>query len=300
MTTDANGAPQGESQEQTPKQETVAEGSAPFNAAEAFAGLEEDNRAWLTKQGFIGDNGNLTAEGFAKLGKHVYHQEKLVGGSIRIPGKDATPEERNAFLDKLGRREPDKYELVVPKDLPEELPYDGETAKAFRTKAHELGLTQEQAAGIHDWYAGQTVETYKGIAAQTATQKAEKAKAAVTSLEKEWGPIDGETAKANLQFADKVLEAGDPETITDLQAYGLIGPNKEIFSAPLAKLFAKVGSALFKEGEVLKGNPSKIGNPFDDKNPNMTEQMRMWKADPDHARSLMAAAGKKPSDFGLA
>lgn len=299
MTTDANGASQGDSQEQT-SQATGAEGSASFDAAAALAGLEPDNREWLAKQGFVSDTGNLTVEGFTKLGKHVHNQEKLIGNAIRIPGKDATPEEREAFLNKLGRPPAaDKYELTVPKDLPPELPYDGEAAKAFTSKAHELGLTQAQAAGLHDWFAGQQVETFKGYATQQVEQKSAKAKAAVTMLEKEWGPLDGDTAKAQLQFADKVLEAGDPETISDLQAYGLIGPNKEIFSAPLAKLFAKVGSALFKEGELLKGNPANIGNPFDDKSFNLTEQMRITKSDPDHARSLITAAGKKPEEFGL-
>lgn len=272
------------------------EGST-FDVTEALAGLEADNREWLSKQGYITD-GKLDAAGVAKLGKQLHAQEKLLGNAIRIPGKDATPEERNAFLNKLGRPETaDKYAFSVPKDMPEELPYDGEAAKAYAKEAHELGLSQEQASKLHDWFIQSQTATVKGFGEQQLAQKTEKAKAAVKTLEAEWGPIDGETAKANLQFADRVLAEAEPETLADLQAFGIIGPNKEIFSAPLAKLFAKVGAAIYREGSILKGDNTRVGNPFE--SDNQTEQMRIYKADPQHALSLIAAAGKKPADFGI-
>lgn len=289
----AAAAPAGSQQEGTNGK--GAEGSA-FDATTAFAELDTDNRDWLTKQGFIAEN-KFDA---AKLAKQAYNQEKLLGNAIRIPGKDATPEEREAFLNKLGRpATADKYEFSMPKDLPAELPYDGEAAKAYAQQAHKLGLTKEQAAGLHDWFAGQQVEQYKGITGQQAEVKTAKAKAAVDQLSKEWGPIDGETAKANLAFADKVLSEAEPETLKDLQEYGIIGPNKEVFSASLAKLFAKVGAALYKEDGVLKGRGAVIDNPFDPKSENVSAQMAAIKNDPDHAKALIAAAGKKPSDFGL-
>src|SRR5690606_27652501 len=100
--------------------EVNGQGSA-FDFETTFAGLEADNRDWLAKQGYN------TADAVVKLGKQVYAQERLLGNAIRVPGKDATQEEREAFLNKLGRPEtPDAYEFAVPKDLPEHLPYDGE------------------------------------------------------------------------------------------------------------------------------------------------------------------------------
>lgn len=269
-------------------------GSGADTNDDAFAGLETDNREWLTKQGFITDGkADLT-----KLGKQVYQQEKLLGGAIRIPGKDATPEERDAFLNKLGRPEtPDKYEFTVPKDLPEELPYDGEGAKEYGSKAHELGLTKTQAAGLHDWWAGKQVEAAKGLKEAEVAQKTELAKKSATDLATAWGPLDGETAKANLQFADRVLDEAEPGTLEELQGFGILGPNKEVLSSGLAKLFAKVGTALFKEDGVLKGNSARIGNPFE--GGNLTEQMAAYKNDPELAYSLISAAGKKPEDFGL-
>lgn len=278
----------------TPTPAPNAEGSA-FDATKAFAELDADNREWLTKQGFI------AADKFdaAKLAKQAYNQEKLLGNAIRIPGKDATPEEREAFLNKLGRpAAATDYKFELPKDLPAELPYDGEAAKAYATKAHQLGLTKEQAAGLHDWFAGQQVEQFKGLTGQQAEVKTAKAKAAVEQLTKEWGPIDGETAKANLAFADKVIGEADPDMLKDLQEYGIVGAKKEIYSASLAKLFAKLGAAVYKEDGVLKGRNSPIGNPFEGDG-NLSQQMAVWKNDPDHARALITAAGKKPSDFGL-
>lgn len=276
---------------------TSAEGSA-FDVTTALAGLDADNREWLTKQGFVKD-GKITAEDLTKLSKQTFNQDKLLGNAIRIPGKDATQEERDAFLTKLGRpATAADYKFELPKDLPEELPYDGEVAKAYASEAHKLGLTKEQAAGLHDWFAKQQVDTYKGYSGAQAAEKSSMAKAAVGELEKEWGPIGGETAKANLEFADRVLGEADPQTLLDLQKFGIIGPEKEIYSASLAKLFAKVGTALYKEAGVLKGNPSRIGNPFEGEG-NLSDQMKVWKSDPDHARALMTAAGKKPADFGL-
>lgn len=273
---------------------TSAEGSA-FDVTTAFAGLDADNREWLTKAGYVVD-GKFDA---AKLAKQTFNQEKLLGNAIRIPGKDATQEERDAFLNKLGRpAKADEYKFELPKDLPAELPYDGEVAKAYASEAHKLGLTKEQATGLHDWFAKQQVETFKGYSGAQAAEKTGMAKAAVGELEKEWGPIDGETAKANLEFADRVLGEADPQTLIDLQKFGIIGPGKEIYSASLAKLFAKVGSALYKESGILRGNPSRIGNPFEGEG-NLSEQMKVVKDDPAHALALITAAGKKPADFGL-
>jgi hypothetical protein len=59
-----------------------------------------------------------------------------------------------------------------------------------------------------------------------------------------------------------------------------------------------LGVALYKEDGVLKGNASQIGNPFEGEG-NLTAQMAIWKKDPETAKSLMQAVGKKPSDFGL-
>lgn len=263
--------------------------------AQAFAELEPESRAWLEKQGFLG------ADGAKRLGQHVINQEKLLGNAIRIPGKDAKPEEREAFLNKLGRPEKaEGYEFAVPKDLPESLPYDGERATEFKTFAHSIGLTQAQAAQMHDWYVGRTVADHGNAGKAAQNRMTEKAKAETAKLEKLWGPLDSPTAKANLEFGHRFLtNAGNAEVMADLKAHGLVGEDGIILSAPIAQLFANAGAALYKEGEVLRGDKGRIDNPFADKTENVTEQMRLVKGDRGLALSLIVAAGKKPEDFGL-
>ncbi len=267
-----------------------------FDAGKAFEGLEADNLDWLQKQ-------NLATDPKA-LAKHAFNQEKLLGSAIRVPGKDAPKEEIDAFLNKLGRPETaDKYELKAPEKMPEGLPYDGEFAKDFRTKAHELGLTQAQAAALHDMYVGRVTQSFAGQAEAAKAAQTDRANKAVEELEKIWGPLDGTTAMANLEIADKVFThtKGGDQFLAALQDQGLIGPNKEILDARIAPFIAGIGGALYQEDNVLRGDPSVVGNIFDEKAPefNVTEQMKLAKADPARALSLIRAAGKKPEDFHL-
>lgn len=265
----------------------------PF-AALAFTDEDKDIRDWVTKTGFKAPK---------EIVKSAYEQQKLLGSSIRVPGKDATQEERDAFLNKLGRpAEAKDYAFEPPKDLPEDLPYDGERANEFRGVAHKLGLTGEQAKGLHDWFASKTVEDFKGLSGQKAEQAAAVAKSETDKLVKEWGPLDGEQMRTNLAQADKVLrEVGGDEVLAEFQRVGLIGSEgKVIQSAPIAKMLAKLGGALFTEDQVLRGRPDRLNNPFSEgKEFNVSAQMKLIKEDRDLALSFISAAGKKPSDFGL-
>jgi hypothetical protein len=268
-----------------------------FDAGKAYEGLEADNLGWLQK------NEALLKDPKA-LAKHAFNQEKLLGNAIRIPGKDATPEEREAFLNKLGRPEkPDGYQFTVPKDLPEGLPYDGERAKAFAAKAHALGIPQDAAAGLHDWFMQDSVNAFKGMGEASAAAMQERGAAETEKLVKEWGPLEGDTARANFEIADKVFTQvpGGPEFLAELQSLKLVGPNKEILSAPVAKMLAALGTALYTEDGVLRGKADVIGNPFDKKGTsfNLTSAMQIAKEDPDRARSLITAAGGKPDEWGL-
>lgn len=263
----------------------------------ALAELPEDNRQWLSKQGFD------KAENLSKLARHAHEQEKLIGSSIRVPKDDAPPEERDAFLTKLGRpADAEGYDFEVPDALPESLPYDGERAGEFKAKAYELGLSKKQAAALHDWFVGTAVDDFTNAEGQQAEAMAELAVFETKKLEKVWGPLTGETAKANMEFANRFIrETGGEALVEALKRRGLIGPNKEILDETIAVSFATAGASLFKEGDVLRGQTGNVlGNPFADGDAyNETEQAKIVRRDPDEARALIAAAGKKPSDVGL-
>lgn len=297
--TPTEGTPAGDGETGTPdgaSPDPNGGSSAPEgNGADFFSALDdEDTREWLQKVGVTD---------LPSLAKKAREQERLLGSAIRVPGKDATDEERQAFLNKLGRPQtPDAYEFNVPADLPEDLPYDGERAASFRTKAHELGLTAAQAANLHDWFIGETVQDYRGMASQQAESVSQKAQAETEKLIQIWGPLDGDVARAELEFADRALQlAGGDAAVEEFKAYGLIAQDgKTILSAHLAQTFANIGKALFKEDSVLKGNRDMLGNPFaDGEDHDLTKAMAIYKQDKNRALSLIAAAGKKPSDFGI-
>lgn len=265
----------------------------PFEAL-GFSDEDKDIREWITKTGFKGPK---------ELAKSAHEQSKLLGNSIRIPGKDATQEERDAFLNKLGRpAEAKDYSFEPPKDLPDDLPYDGERANRFRDVSHKLGLTAEQAKGLHDWFATETVEDFKGLGGKRAEQQLAIAKDETSKLVKEWGPLDGEQMRTNLAQADKFLrDVGGDEAIAEFKRVGLIGDEGKIIqSAAIAKMFAAAGRALYTEDQILRGRPDRLDNPFAAGDGfNVTAQMKLIKDDRDLALSFISAAGKKPSDFGL-
>lgn len=270
-------------------------GSADAGAGTAFAALDEDTRGWLQTKGLTGVDA---------LAKSARESEKLLGSMVKLPGKDATPEEREAFLNKLGRPEKvDGYQFTPPKDLPEGLPYDGDRAKAFAGVAHKLGITQEQAVGLHDWFMADSVNAFQGMGEAQKAAMQQRGTAATEALVKEWGPLDGETAQANFEIADKVFTQvpGGQDFLNELKTLGVVGPNKEILSVPIAKMLAAIGTALYTEDGVLRGKTDVIGNPFDDKGAsfNLTAAMKIAKEDPDRARSLITAAGSKPDAWGL-
>lgn len=264
--------------------------------SDTFAALDigEDNREWLAKSGF---------KSVDDVVKSAYEQSKLLGNAVRVPGKDAKPEEVEAFYEKLGRpKTADEYDFRPPESLPENLPYDGERAKSFAGLAHKIGLSKAQAAAVHDWAVENAVNDFNGYSAQSAEERTTVAKAETAKLEKLWGPLDGDAMRVNLGFADKVIrELGGDEVLSEFQRVGLIGSEGSvIMSAPIAVMLSKIGSALYKEDGVVRGRPDRIGNPFAEGDGfNVTAQMKIVREDKDHAMALIAAAGKKPEDFGL-
>lgn len=272
-----------------------AEGSEPKAPVNHFEGLEKDNLTWLEKTGLDKDLG--------KLAKTAYEQEKLVGASVRLPGEKATDEDRAKFWNKLGRpEEAEKYEFAVPDKMPENLPYDGDRATAFKGFAHSIGLSQSQAAELHDYFVADEVKRFEGAAESEKGTQTATAQTVTDALIKRWGPLDGEQAKTNLELGDKaLLGTFGPEGIAELKALGAISEDGMILSEHLAVGFAKLGAALFKEDGQLRGDAAGTTNPFEEgDNFNLTDAMAMVKKDPDKALVMIAAAGKKPKDFGLA
>ena len=289
--TDANGATDIGNPETTETQQGQGQ---PPEAVDHFAELDEATRDWVKTR----HEGNIT-----KLAKQAFELDKFAGSAIQLPKADATPEELGKFYQKLGRPDTaDKYELTVPKDMPENLPYDEDTAKWFRDMAFEKGLTQAQAAALHDEFVAKQVSMAEGFGATMTDNVKSVVDKANTDLQAAWGDPKGETYKANLEMAGRFFDAIDEDGSLqgELAKAGLVGPEGEVLVSALAKGFAKAGMALFTEGGTLSETSDSLNgvNPFAEGG-NLTDAMKVVKADPDKARTLIKVAGADPKSYGL-
>ena len=119
--------------------------------------------------------GEATLQKFNDVGaiaKSYIELEKMNGNSIRLPAKDAKPEDLQKWRDEQGPKlmphlptlgfdlpppSPDKYDLKVPEG------FDKNLEKGFRETAHKLGLPASKVQGILDFYQAQTQEQMKSM-----------------------------------------------------------------------------------------------------------------------------------------
>lgn len=173
-----------------------------------------------------------------EMGKAFLDTEGKLAGTITIPGEKATDEDRAAFYAKLGRPEaPDKYTFTKPADLPADVPYDPAVETAFKSLAHQQGLTDKQAGELHGWY-------YNLVkSGQEMQQKAEKeaTEKAVNTLKDEW---KGDAFKENTQLAVRAFQkfGGDEAKsfIENTKINGLALGDHPTF----LKIFANIGKAI--------------------------------------------------------
>jgi hypothetical protein len=159
--------------------------------------------AWIAQlDGDLQKNERFTQfKTISEMGKTLLDLE---GNSIRIPGENATAEERKAFYAKLGVPEAaDKYELDDPKL---EKHYTAEADKMLRQVLLNAEVSKKGAKVIHQAF----VDMLKG--GITAQQKAETDRltaeqtvidGAVNTLKDTW---KGETFKANTELAHRAFK----------------------------------------------------------------------------------------------
>lgn len=130
--------------------------------------------------------------------KAYVNLEAMVGNSVRIPSDDASPEAKNEFLNKikdiegilikdsddfytkLGRPETsDAYKFEIEQTRVNQVPGLSEDLAEFQTKAHELGLTQEQASALVDMRIQGMTQSEESLIAERD--------ASVDALKKTWG-----------------------------------------------------------------------------------------------------------------
>ena len=149
-----------------------------------------------------------TADDLAK--SYINLESKISAKGVLLPGENATPEEREKFLNAIGRPEsPDAYKLNEVEGLHESIKPTPETTAAFQAEAHKMGFTNEQANQLNGWYLKQVsaMAQAQEKADLEAMQKAE------TALRADWG----EKFEANKNMVAKMmLGAGGEEAIQAL------------------------------------------------------------------------------------
>lgn len=194
---------------------------------------------------------------FAGLIKTAVHGQKALGASIRLPGKDAKPEDvARAKEDILGKLrtagmldgapgKPEDYGIEIP-EVAAVLGWDHESFGAFLGEMHKVGATKTQ---IETAIKAYEAFTQRGIAAEKAERDRVQGE-----LSREWGP----NYKPNVGLANKAVQSLDAE----IGAKGeLIGYLQTVGAAdhPLVvKAMAWLGKSMWEHG-VIDGVSGMVG-----------------------------------------
>lgn len=185
-----------------------------------------------------------------ELGKSYKSLEQLLGKD-RIPVPQAEDDEDGwqRWYAAGGRPEkPDDYELERP-SLPDDLPYDEELEKSFRTYAHVNGLNKKQTKNIFDAFVKTQTERHSAWSTQQKQARAQSEQA----LRREYG----NQYEAKVQAAKSALsQYADPDYLKWLDETGH-GNDPRVIRA-----WIKVGSEMGGDTK-LKGTVQPVAQPAD-------------------------------------
>lgn len=175
-----------------------------------------------------------------KLAKSYVHAVRKLGAPsdelVRMP-KDATPEQMAEVYERLGRpNSPDEYVLDSQNEI----------TGQYKQIAHQLGLNQQQAQTLHDWYNENI-----GSQEQQMTQAREQQEVEwLRSLQQEWG---GDFEK-NASYASRAFrQFADEAAVQAMNETGL-GNHPSVL-----KMFAQIGRMLSEDGSLHSGDGMQLG-----------------------------------------
>jgi len=177
-------------------------------------------------------------------------QHKRLSASIRVPGKDAKPEEIVEYRKRIGVPEtPDAYKFELPNGR-EATDADKAFQKAMAETFHAVNITAEQAAALNKKWNDHVVTSVKAV------QDADKAYAERTQaeLKTKWG-ADYDTNVTFSKRAAQTIFAEDYDAARALEDKS----GRFIFDNPIMlKAFAKLGREMGEDG--LRGGAMSDGD----------------------------------------
>lgn len=272
--------------------QAAANGSDAAGATSFLSGLSEGNRKIAETKGWT------APEHLDKVFSSYAELEGKVGQSLQVPKSDASPEEWNKFYSRAGRPEsPDKYEFKRPENLPADLPYSDDLAKASKAWMFEAGTNPKQAQVLHDKFVGYMAEQQRAHQARIA----QAVETTHETLVKDWGgPPESEAFKTKHALADRA--AKKLGIVDDLKGAGILLQDGSLTNPQIAKALAAIGEAMFREDTIDgEGGGSTGENPFKrDANGSIKSPgaiSALIKSDPERAKRLCREAGEPISNW---
>lgn len=173
------------------------------------------------------------------LAKSFVHSQHMIGADkVAIPSRESSPEELDAFYNKLGRPESATGYEVPTEGMPE-VPTNNELQTQFFEEAHRIGLNKQQAAALVRWQAEQS---HSGLEAMQQEGQA-ALESATDTMRKEYGKAFEEKLTLAKGAAQ---EFGGDELMALLDKTGL-GNEPAVIRA-----FANIGKAIAND-EIIGG-----------------------------------------------
>lgn len=282
-------------------------GSQP-NAAlgEMFKGVKDTTLKFITDNGF--DKAESPIAFLDGVAESYQGLVSKMGQQFTVPKADASDEDWNKFTSMLRAEKADDYKFTLPKDLPQNFPYEKESAQAFQQFAFDSGIHPKHAAMMHDWFVQAAAKNFTS-AVEAINTRVKDSHAALT---KEWGHTDSPSYRENVEAGRRAIQnLGGNDLVTELKSFGMITDNDMIVAPVLAKALATVGAVLYKEerqvpssgsqtsGQHEGGGGTQSGNPFKRETEHLGKQAELVKSNPDLAKRLIREAGFDPKEWQL-
>jgi len=226
-------------------------GGSPESGAPAVGSPEGSAPAapdWGTLKASLGELGNDKSlepiKDLHGLTKSYIESQKMIGNSIRLPGKDLKPEDRQKAVGELTTRlrkegileavpeTADGYELPLPQI--EGWQANEPLINGFKEVAHKLGIPNSKASELFTWYLNFQEEAEAASQVEFETMK--------ISMKKELGGLYPRKMEAARRAVAKYLGLDGDEIISNLPP---------AVGRKMVLAFAEIGDPMLEDGLIL-------------------------------------------------